>query len=253
MPKENHMKHLKWFIFFLEWPPVGNRLTHWHLSITEMCWMEGTLEVSSTTPSRSSARADWTGLCPVEFEISTRMEINTFPGPIPLFHHSSPYIQLEFSALQFESITSCSGLVCIWEESGSAFFPLSQQTAADIRPPPEPCPQTEQSQPSPSFLSSRAPDPDCLGDRFHGHTPVCHCLSCAEHRTAQTAQDAIRLVPNGMEWNDQFPWPADYTAACTAHEVLVCRPLQWGHCLFVFKLLFIKTPRYFPAKHYQTS
>lgn len=176
----------------------GQLVTHWHLSIIELCWMEGT---SGCLQSNFLRAAVVLGQAVLGCVQSVWNIYKDGDQHLPWAHStvSSLFLPTLYLARIFgvRSITSCFGLVA---SGKSLVLPLLHSPNRLLQMvPPEPCLQNEKIQPSPPFPSSCAPDSNCLGDLFHGPTPACHCLSCAEHRTAQTAQDVIVLEPNRRE------------------------------------------------------
>lgn len=173
-------------------------VTHWHLSIIELCWMEGTSGCLQSNFLRAAVVLGQAVLGCVQSSLEYLQGWRSTPsmGPFHCFFTLSPHLYLA-RIFGVRSITSCFGLVA---SGKSLVLPLLHSPNRLLQMvPPEPCLQNEKIQPSPPFPSSCAPDSNCLGDLFHGPTPACHCLSCAEHRTAQTAQDVIVLEPNRRE------------------------------------------------------
>lgn len=170
--------------------------------------------VQPPAQSKISVRPGCPRPCPVEFGISMMMENHSFSGPIPLFDHPFPP-PLYFIRIFY--ITSCACCLLFWTPqtlssgwTSPALILFSYSMCFSPRPPWWPT---------------------------HWFTPVCQCLSCTEPKTAQTAQDVTSSVPNRREPSVLLTcW-----LPCCLYSPIWC-------CLFILKLLFIKTPRDFSGK-----
>lgn len=146
------------------------------------------------------------------------------------------------------SIVSCS-LVHIREKSGSAFSPLSQQGAADVRPP--------------RTLSSDWTNPvltlfSCImcpkpwlpwGPIPWTHYSLPLFFLCR----AQNCTDCSRCHGTSAKQKEMISSLDLLTTLLLVQPRMFLSPFAVRHCLLVFKSLFIKTPRYFSAKHYPTA